>query len=386
MLEKATGKDLITRDGIQQVADGREDATPVLQAALQGGIVELPPGKYRLTGPLEVRSNQGIIGPGVLLVDFDSKKPDATNAAIYAEGTNLRFEGFTIQKKFVDGSYGVGILAGNGSHDVVMRNLDISGYSARYGIHLQEVENFEITSCYIHDFMVNVAADMIEDSPAGIRVTRCRWGVISNNRVSRIEVGANGLSSISPFRPAYGAQQYQSDDMTIMQSQYISITGNVMHVSGEGIDMLLSSRCTLTGNIIRDIWNQGIKLLGVSHCTVTGNSILDCFQGIGLDGHKQFERPSEDNVVTGNSILFNTEAIGASKERTSKVNNKEIIGIELRGESFGNLIANNVVQDLSSTSPVMRAAISPRDPSNLVVNNQDATTTPSATTLGSSRQ
>jgi parallel beta-helix repeat protein len=363
---------------LQQVADGARDATPALQAALQHGIVTLPPGTYRITRPLEVRSNQGIIGPGVLLIDFDSKKPDATNAALHAEGTNLRFEGFTIQKKFVDGSYGVGILAASGSKNIVIRNLDISGYSARYGIHLQEVENFEITSCYIHDFMVNVAADMIEDSPAGIRVTRCKWGVVSNNRLSRIEVGPEGLLSISPFRPAYGPQKYQSDHMTIMQSAYVSITGNVMQVSGEGIDMLLSSYCTLSGNIIRDIWNQGVKMLGVSHCTVTGNSLLDCFQGVGLDGHKQLGQPATGNVVTGNSILFNTDVAGAGKLFTSKVNNKDIYGVQFRVESFGNLVANNVIQDLSSTSTVLRAAMSPHNSSNLVINNQDAATTQTA--------
>jgi len=195
--------------------------------------VALGPGSYRITRPLHLSSGAALIGSGKIIIDFDSEKMDASNAALYGQGQDIRLEGISIAKRFRNGSYGVGVLIAAGSQNIAVRNVEISGYSARYGIHIVESENFEITGCYIHDFLMDTSADMIVDSPAGVRVTRCKSGVISNNRILRIEVGERGYTSASPLRVAYGRQTYQSECLTIMQCRAITVAGNVLETSGE---------------------------------------------------------------------------------------------------------------------------------------------------------
>ena len=364
---------------LASVADGKADATLAIQKSIdRDRIAALPAGQYRITAPLRFESNQGLIGPGTLIVDFDTLKHDDhetdlssdSNVALLAKGENLRFEGFTLRKKFIDGSYGIGILVESGSRNIIVRDVDISGYSARYGIHLVEVEDFEISNCFIHDFMFDADTDMIRDSPAGLRVTRSSRGVISNNRIMRIEVGAHGFESVSPLVPKYGRQGYQSDHMTIMQCKQVAITGNTMETSGEGIDMLLSSECTLTGNVIRDIFFQGIKMLGVSKCSLTGNQLSQCHQGIGLATHQGVQYECDYNTITGNTILFTdrSDSFTPADGKRKWVSGLSC-GIQLDGTANHNLIVGNIIADLREKPVMDRAIVKNAEKSNVVENN-----------------
>ena len=326
-----------------------------------------------------MKSNQGIVGHATILVDFDAfldnpekHHPDSnSDSAILVQGDNVRLENFRLKKNFVDGSYGVGIFAIPGSRSIKIKNVEIGGYSARYGIHLLEVSDFMITGCYIHDFMVNTASDMILDSPAGIRVTRSENGVIANNLILRIEVGPEGRRSQSPLKPEYGPHQtYQSDSMTIQSCKHVTITGNTLATSGEGIDMLLSNECTITGNVISDIWFQGIKMLGVSSTVVSGNYITNAHQGIGLSGHANFDAPCEYNNISGNTIRYTDEIDSFSSEETKRweITTKGS-GIEVDNDSDFNLFHGNVIVD-DTTPPYLNTGIKKNSmPNNEYVNN-----------------
>lgn len=355
------------------VADGKTDVTDALQAALERDhILRLPAGKYRITKPLRLGAGMGIVGEGTLVVDFDSGKPDATNIALLCGGNDIRIEGITIAKNFIDGSYGVGIqLVGTGYRGMRISNVEISGYSARYGIHLQECEDFQISNCYIHDFMMNADGDMISDSPAGIRVTRSRNGVISDNRVERIQVGEHGMVSISPLVPKYGPQSYQSDCMTVMQCRNVTMVGNTLITSGEGIDVLLSQECTIAGNVIHDIWFQGIKMLGVSFTAITGNMIRGCHQGIGLAEHGTFKADCNGNTIAGNTIL-DSGAIGSfgkpGAERL-KVASLPPAGINIGGTSDYTAITGNVILDTQATKTMQHTIRRNEAKHNVIANN-----------------
>lgn len=326
--------------------DGKTDDTFALQHALDTQkIVTLGPGTYRITRPLRLSSGYGLIGPGKILVDFDSATMDDANAALRGAGRDIRVEGITVEKRFRDGSYGMGILIASGSENVVVRNVEIRGYSARYGIHIVESESFEITGCYIHDFIMDTTADMILDSPAGIRITRSQNGIISNNRIQRIEVGAQGYVSISPVRPAYGKQLYQSDCITVMQCRRITLVGNVLDTSGEGIDLLLSQDCTVSANSIRNIWFQGIKMLGVRYSAVTGNVLRDCKQGIGLAEHVTEKTECVGNTVTGNTILDSGSPGTFRVPAAERISPLSAFGIDLDGNCHDNTIAHNTILD-----------------------------------------
>jgi parallel beta-helix repeat protein len=337
--------------------DGVTDDTAAIQSAIDAtGIAIVPPGVYRITRPIRMSNGQKLTGNGTMSIDFNTLKPQESTAAVLVDGDDVLIRGIHIIKKFVDGSYDSGIIVVKGHKNITIREVEVSGYSARYGIHIIEADGFEVTGCFIHDFMMNEAADMIADSPAGIRITRCKRGVVSNNRVMNIEVGPRGRASISPLRPKYGPQGYQSDHVTLAQCSEISVTGNVLQTSGEGIDLLLSRHCTVTGNIIADIWFQGVKMLGVSGSTVTGNSIRDCYQGIGLANHDSFRRPCFANIISGNTIL-NTGSSGSfDVPASTRVRYSGTYGIDVHEGCDQNVISSNVILD-TQKSRTMRSAI-----------------------------
>jgi parallel beta-helix repeat protein len=351
--------------------DGKADDTKAIQDALtnSGGLVCLPAGTYRITQSIRLTSNTVLTGCGTILVDFDLGLPSSENTALYGVGVqNVSIEGITIWKTFVDGSYGTGILIAGGSN-VRIKSVDICGYSARYGIHILESENFEISSCYIHDFLVNTTTDMIQDSPAGIRITRSYFGVIANNRVIGIEVGPKGLESISPLVPKYGKQGYQSDCMTIVQSKYITITGNVVALSGEGLDLLVSESLTVTGNIIKNIWFQGIKMMGTQYSTVSNNQIEDCYQGIGLAYNPVMDKEAVGNTVTGN-VIRNTGSTGTfeipAKDRVRYVG---VIGLLVNDNSEFNTITGNVIIDTQEKITMEWGIYKPGKKDNIIEGN-----------------
>lgn len=351
--------------------DGRADDTDALERAIRAEkLIFLPPGRYRITRPLALDTGCGIVGPGTLYVDFDSARSDASNAALNCQGSNIRIDGITIEKRFIDGSYGIGIsLGGSGHRNIRIHGVDISGYSARYGIHLVECEDFEISNCHIHDFMMDAGADMIQDSPAGIRVTRSRRGVISNNRILRIEVGKSGLASISPKVPKYGKQGYQSDHMTIVSCRNVTITGNLMATSGEGIDLLLSQECAVSGNTIEDIWFQGIKMLGVSFSTISGNVIRDCYQGVGLADHTKFGADCIGNAITGNTIVDSGSPGSFGLPGPARLRYGVPAGVDVHDASDYAVIAGNVIMDTQATKTMRSAIATNGAPHNICANN-----------------
>jgi len=73
--------------------DGLADDTAALQRALDTRkSVHLGPGRYRITRPLRLPAGASLTGSGALLVDFDSGKMDASNAALYGQGPDIRVE------------------------------------------------------------------------------------------------------------------------------------------------------------------------------------------------------------------------------------------------------------------------------------------------------
>jgi parallel beta-helix repeat protein len=346
------------------------DATPVIAAALQKfGTIRLMDGAtFRLGSSVRLASGQGLVGNAILVPDFDHPvESGMANAAVLIEGNDVRVEGLTIRKPFKDGSYGIGVAV-SGRKNITLRNLEITGYSARYGILAVESSELEISGCTVRDFMMNASSDMISDSPAGVCLKRCTNAIVSNNRVFRIEAGPQGRESISPLSPKYGRQGYQPDHFYIGQCVAVSMVGNVMETSGEGIDVLLSSNCTISGNVIRDIWFQGVKMLGVSSTTVDGNFISDCYQGVGLATHSRFNAECENNVITDNVIL-NTGSPGSfGVPGPGRVKFGTTAGVDLHDTSKNNIVANNLIRNTSAEA-VLEVPISGNLAANLVEGN-----------------
>lgn len=369
----ATPNEITTPYDFGAVGNGTADDSTALQNALSSGrIVTLPGGSFRITRRMNIPANGGLVGAGTILHDFDTSPapglPSANDYAFFTNGANVRLEGFKLKKTFIDGSYACGIVADH-ANNITIKDVEISGYSARYGIHIIESENIQVTGCYIHSFMMNTTADMISDSPAGLRVTRCVRGIVSNNRVINIQVGTTGLVSVSPIVPTYGPQGYQSDNMTIMQSDHIVVSGNLLTTSGEGVDMLLSKNCTVSNNVISDIWFQGVKMLGVSFTTVSENFISDCYQGIGLATHRAQNAEASGNTINGNVIRDIGSPGSFGVPGPGRVNFSAPYGIELHDATCRfNVVTDNVIAD-TQTVKTTQAGVRNNGTDNLVSDN-----------------
>ena len=355
-------------EGILSASPGDASAL-IAQHLARTGAVRLRDGDvFRLSRGIVLGNGQSLSGAAVLVPDFEHPVEHSGNTAIQIQGRDIRVEGVEIRKPFVDGSYGIGVAVRPGSRNIAIRNVTISGYSARYGILAVESSELEISGCEVRDFMMNAAADMISDSPAGICLKRCTNAIVSNNRIFRIEAGPEGRESVSPLSPKYGRQGYQPDHLFIGQCVAVSVVGNVMETSGEGIDVLLSSNCTISGNVIRDIWFQGIKMLGVSSTTVDGNFISDCYQGVGLATHSKFNAECENNVISDNVIL-NTGSPGSfGVPGPGRVKFGTTAGIDLHDTSKNNIVANNLIRNTSAEA-VLEVPISGNLAANLVEGN-----------------
>ncbi len=360
------------------VGDGIADDSNAIQSALSTRkVVSLPYGNFRTTRALTVPVGGGLSGPATIIPDFDllpPSSPQSSFAAIVVTGDNVLLEGFKVKKVFADGSYASGVI-GDHVRNLTIRGLEISGYSARYGIHLIECENFVISGCYIHDFMMDAGADMIADSPAGIRITRSHDGIVSGNRMFDIEVGPNGLQSISPIRPTYGPQGYQSDHMTIVQCSGVNVEGNICRTSGEGIDMLLSESCNISRNIITDIWFQGFKMLGVSYCTANGNFFSDCYQGVGFAYHGALEEEASGNTVNGNVFLDIGSEGSFGIPARDRVSFGGTHGVDIHDQNLTryNTVTDNVVVDTQAVKTTESAVRNAGGPTNHVAHNIFAT-------------
>jgi parallel beta-helix repeat protein len=351
--QSRTTSEVLTPFDFGAIGDGVADDTLSLQTALNTGkVVQLPPGRYRITHRLTIPSGGGLSGSGTIYHDFDLSPPSGPvspfDVAIFIQNDEVLLEGFRLEKHFVDGSYATGIATGSVER-LTIRNLDITGYSARYGIFIVDSGDFEVSGCHIHNFMMNTTADMIQDSPAGLRVTRSHRGIISRNRILAIEVGPTGRASISPISPGYGPQRYQADCMTVMQCTEVTVDGNVCNTSGEGIDMLLSNSCTVSNNVVSNIFHMGIKMLGVSYSAVHGNYLADCWRGIGVEAHPSFNAEASGNAIIGNIMrdMGSLGTFGAPDSERLLLPTQWGILIETKGAKPAryNVVSDNIVLD-----------------------------------------
>jgi hypothetical protein len=339
------------------------DDTTFDHAAIQAAInantsVYFPSGEYWINAKLTIPAGRTLYGPtagppAVIRVRHDTGT-DANNYAFEIAGDGVTIKDLVIDKDFVDGSYGVGIIA-NGRKDITISGVEIRDYSVRYGIHLIECENFEIVSCYIHDFMMNqtnpggTSADMIRDSPAGIRITRSIGGSIRDSRVHNIEVGALGRATISELVPSYGPQGYQSDCITLSDCSGIVVENNDLWNSGELVDVLVSDHCIVRNNTMQMAYLFAVKCIGSQNSTVTGNYLGDAAIGIVVVDHYangQLNEQCTGNFIERNDIV-NCGSRGIWNIAASSRLGYAISGIYVDNDASGNTVSNNDIYNLN---------------------------------------
>jgi len=378
--------------------------TSAIQSALNavpadGGEVRLPAGNYKITSTLKVKSKTRFRGEGMRASrifacgDFDlieNANQDATgNAGIYIEDLEL------------DGNR-------PSNYEVTCNPdpnnpLECTNPWAGIGIELQNVTDFHIQRCFIHDVMrdaINVTG--VRNSSTGYSSK----GFITNNLLTKngrpyhyydpqelqwelyFDGSAVGIIVGTDIVVANNVATNNANCGVIMEKDYavevlkhISVTGNILrankcgvfssykyetdgaeHVSiigntiensGEGIRIETTRWYLVADNRISYTWGHGIQILqSVSiDGTISGNHIYDV--GVlttGSDGIRIVNSPSRISI-TGNHIQGVMSRMRRAIDAPSatdllivgNIGRGGTDGTQINAPSSTNLVANNKV-------------------------------------------
>ncbi len=262
------------------VGDGTADDTTLVQQALDAGtVVHLAGATYRITSPLSLATGRTLLGPGSLIVDFDSGTATDANAAVHIVGNDVHLGNVTINKQFIDGSLASGVRA-SGVSNLRLDSVTIQGYSARPGIVMVDCRNFQIGGCTIGGFTLGRAVEIVTEPMAGIYLIDTTDGLIVNNVIRGFEVG-----------PDARGQGYLSYGIYARKAARLCILRNQISIAGEGVHFVDARDSAISGNRIGDIWSYGVSLVRSSFVTVGNNHIDNAYQGISLSGDEQVVDP-----------------------------------------------------------------------------------------------
>jgi len=271
----------------------------ILQEAIDnapsGSIIKLPAGVYK--GSIFINKPLTIIGKdsGVVIDGEDN-------------GTVI-----TIKSSFV-----------------TLKNLKIVGSGDRHenldaGIKISDGKQCEISHCVIDDCLFGIDMQMISNSiisdnnitskafELGLRGDGLRLWYSNDNIIRR-----NSLIKSRDMVVWYShgneiINNYGRDNRYSLHFMYAGkniIRDNYYELNSVGIFFMYSQDSIASGNVIKSslgATGMGIGLKDVSNFTLKDNTILYNAQGMYID-RSPFE-PDTHNYITGNKILYNSEAL-----------------------------------------------------------------------------
>ena len=271
----------------------------VLQDAIDnapsGSILKLPEGIYR--GSIVINKPLSIIGKdGGVVIDGESN------------GTVIT----------IKGSY------------ITLKNLTISGSGDRHegldaGIKISDGSQCEISHCIIKDCLFGIDMQMVNNSIIsdnnitskdldlglrgdGLRLWYSNDNIIRKNSLIKSRDMVVWYSHGNEIINNYGRNNRYS--LHFMYAGKNLIKDNYYELNSVGIFFMYSQDSIAVGNVIKSslgATGMGIGLKDVSNFTIKDNTILYNAQGIYID-RSPFE-PDTHNYITGNKILYNSEAL-----------------------------------------------------------------------------
>jgi nitrous oxidase accessory protein len=253
---------------------------------------------------------------------------------------------------------------------ITLKNLKIIGSGDRHenldaAIKISDGKQCEITDCTIDNCLFGIDMQMMKNS------------IVSNNWIKSkdVDLGLRG----DGLRLWYSNDNiikkntlYKSRDMVVWYSHGNTIEENVgehcrysLHFmyagknlvknnryrfNSVGIFFMYSQDTIATGNIVQSsqgATGMGIGLKDASNFTLKNNTVLYCAQGMYID-RSPFE-PDTHNWITGNKLLYNSEALhfhslsenNVIKENVVMGNIEDIVNDSRGGKTNENEIVGN---------------------------------------------
>ena len=213
---------------------------------------------------------------------------------------------------------------------VTLKNLTIRGSGDRHegldaAIKLSNGKQCEVSHCQIEDCLFGIDMQMVNNSLIshntitskdldlglrgdGLRLWYCNDNIIRNNALFKSRDMVVWYSHGNEIVGNTG--EYCRYSLHFMYAGKNLVKNNHYQFNTVGIFFMYSKDAVVTGNVIKSSMGatgMGIGLKDVSNFTIKNNTILYSAQGLYID-RSPFE-PDTHNWITGNKLLYNSEAM-----------------------------------------------------------------------------
>ena len=297
----------------------------VLQTAIDnakdGAILKLSAGVYE--GNIVINKPISIIGKedGVI-IKGDGKGTVVKILSSYVTFKNLTVTNSGQRHDLLD----TGILIKEVKHVEVSGNRVVD---CLFGIDMQIVNNSIVTNNYIQSFDTDLGL-----RGDGLRVWYSNDNIVSNNELYKsrdMVVWYSHGNKIENNKGSFGRYS-----LHFMHAGKNIVRGNVYEMNSVGIFFMFSRDSIIENNTIKSslgTTGMGIGLKEVDDFIIRNNTIIYNARGFYID-RSPYE-PGSSNLIEGNNILYNTEAI---RLHSTNINNQI-----LKNKFLGNI--EDVVND-----------------------------------------
>jgi len=269
----------------------------------------------------------------------------------------------------IDGEGSGTVITAKGSF-ITLKNLSIRGSGDRHegldaAIKLSDGKQCEISHCKIEDCLFGIDMQMVSNSIIsnnnitskdlelglrgdGLRLWYSNDNIIKENSLIRSRDMVVWYSHGNSIVKNYGRENRYS--LHFMYAGKNLIKDNIYELNSVGIFFMYSQDSVAVGNVIKSslgATGMGIGLKDVSNFTIKDNTILYNAQGLYID-RSPFE-PDTHNWITGNRVLYNSEAMhfhslsenNVIKDNTIMGNIEDIVNDSRGSKTNENEIAGN---------------------------------------------
>lgn len=206
------------------------------------------------------------------------------------------------------GNAGVGILIHNNSHNITIKNCEISGFNyagIQLGKYSDRTNNLPISTNIT--ILNNIIYDIYD---SGIVGDRNEYVNINQNKIYNIG-HPDALYTNTVQNPGYGITFDQSYNS--IQSKNINVTNNIIYnCVRKGVDLHGGENMIISGNTIENcmvcgIFSDSLQTTGISkNLNIINNQIYNCSYGVGRSDPifiRAYHDNSSDNQFEKNTII-----------------------------------------------------------------------------------
>ncbi|MFA6196442.1 MAG: nitrous oxide reductase family maturation protein NosD [Sulfurimonas sp.] len=229
----------------------------------------------------------------------------------------------------IDGEQSGTVITTKGSF-ISLKNLKIVGSGDRHenldsAISMVEGKQCEVSNCIIEDCLFGIDLQMIKNSIIshntitsknlelglrgdGLRLWYSNDNIIKNNSLIKSRDAVVWYSHGNEI--VENSSKYCRYSLHFMYAGKNIVKNNHYEFNSVGIFFMYSKDTIAEGNVIKSslgTTGMGIGLKEVTNFTLVNNTIIYCAQGMYID-YSPFE-PETNNWITGNKILYNSEAM-----------------------------------------------------------------------------